>query len=142
MFPGWKDPLEKGMATHSSVLAWRVPWTAGTSRLQPMGSQRGGRDWATLTSPSPVIKQINMQKATGYSPKYKEYGSRVVTIHYLKYLIFNNKSWFMWRNNKMWPRSRNKSKIQKNKFITMFIAALFTITRTWKQPKCPSTDNG
>ena len=36
---GWEDPLEKGMATHSSILAWRIPWTEEPGRLQPMGSQ-------------------------------------------------------------------------------------------------------
>ena len=34
---GWEDPLEKGMATHSSILAWRIPWTEETGRLQSMG---------------------------------------------------------------------------------------------------------
>ena len=37
---GWEDPLEKGMATHSSILAWRIPWTEESSGLQSMGSQR------------------------------------------------------------------------------------------------------
>ena len=37
---GWKDPLEKGMATHSSILAWRIPWTEESHGLQTMGSQR------------------------------------------------------------------------------------------------------
>ena len=36
---GWEDPLEKEMATHSSILAWRIPWTEEPSRLQPMGLQ-------------------------------------------------------------------------------------------------------
>ena len=36
---GQEDPLEKGMATHSSILAWRIPWTVGTGRLQSRGSQ-------------------------------------------------------------------------------------------------------
>ena len=36
---GWEDPLEKEMATHSSFLAWEVPWTEETARLQAMGSQ-------------------------------------------------------------------------------------------------------
>ena len=34
---GWEDPLEKGMATHSSILAWRIPWTEQAGRLQSMG---------------------------------------------------------------------------------------------------------
>jgi len=37
---GWEDPLEEGMATHSSILAWRTPWTEEPGGLQSMGSQR------------------------------------------------------------------------------------------------------
>ena len=39
---GWKDSLDKGMATHSSTLAWRIPWTEEPGRLQFMGSNRVG----------------------------------------------------------------------------------------------------
>jgi len=38
--PGREDPLEKEKATHSSILAWRIPWTVGPGGLQSMGSQR------------------------------------------------------------------------------------------------------
>ena len=41
---GWEDPLEKEMTTHSSILAWRIPWTEKPGRLHPMGSQRVGHD--------------------------------------------------------------------------------------------------
>ena len=41
---GWEDPLEKGMATHSSILAWRIPWTEEPGRLPSMESQRVGHD--------------------------------------------------------------------------------------------------
>ena len=44
---GWEDLLEKEMATHSSTLAWRIPWMEEPGRLQSMGSQRVGHDWAT-----------------------------------------------------------------------------------------------
>ena len=44
---GREDPLEKEMATHSSTLAWRIPWTVEPGRLQSMGSQRVGHDWVT-----------------------------------------------------------------------------------------------
>ena len=37
---GWKDPLEKGMATHFSILAWEIPWTEKPGKLQSMGSQK------------------------------------------------------------------------------------------------------
>ena len=42
--PGSGDPLEKGMATHSSILTWRIPWTEEHGGLQSMGSQRVGHD--------------------------------------------------------------------------------------------------
>ena len=41
---GWKDPLEKEMATHSSILAWRIPWKEKPGRLQSTGSQRVGHN--------------------------------------------------------------------------------------------------
>ena len=41
---GWEDPLGKEMATHSSTLAWKIPWTEKCYRLQSMGSQRVGHD--------------------------------------------------------------------------------------------------
>ena len=42
-----EDPLEKEIATHSSILVWKMPWTEEPGRLQSMGSQRVGHDWAT-----------------------------------------------------------------------------------------------
>ena len=41
---GQEDALEEGMATHSSILAWRIPWTEEPGRLQSMGLQRVGHD--------------------------------------------------------------------------------------------------
>ena len=41
---GWEDPLQKEMATHSSTLAWKIPWTKEPGRLQSMESQRVGHD--------------------------------------------------------------------------------------------------
>ena len=41
---GWEDLLEKEMATHSSILAWKIPWMEEAGRLQSMGSQRVGHD--------------------------------------------------------------------------------------------------
>ena len=43
-FQGWEDPLEKELATHSSILAWKISWTEEPGRLQPMGSRRVGQD--------------------------------------------------------------------------------------------------
>ena len=44
---GWKDPGEEGMATHSSIIAWRIPWTEEPGGLQSTGLQGVGHDWAT-----------------------------------------------------------------------------------------------
>ena len=44
---GWEDPLENKMATHSSILAWKIPWTGELGGLQSMGSQRIGHDLVT-----------------------------------------------------------------------------------------------
>ena len=46
---GWEDPLEKGMATHSRILAWRIPWREESGRPQFMGSQRIRHDLETNT---------------------------------------------------------------------------------------------
>jgi len=50
---GWEDPLEKGMATTSSILAWRIPWTEEIGRLQSMGSHM-----TEQLSPSPSDMQM------------------------------------------------------------------------------------
>ena len=45
---GWEDPLEEGTATHSNILAWRIPWIEESGGLQSMGSQRVRHDWNGL----------------------------------------------------------------------------------------------
>ena len=55
---GWEDPLEKGMATHSSILAWRIPWTEEPGRLQSMGSQK----WVTFTHSSLLLTSRILKK--------------------------------------------------------------------------------
>ena len=59
---GWEDPLEKGMATRSSILIWSIPWTEEPDGLQSMGSYRVGRDRAcTLVLYSRCSEQKNPQ---------------------------------------------------------------------------------
>ena len=45
---GWEGPLEEGMATHSSIVDWRIPWTEKPEGLQSMGLQRVRQDWSDL----------------------------------------------------------------------------------------------
>ena len=76
---GWEDPTEKGMATHSSILAWRIPWTEVPGRLQPMRLQRVGHDffidytpfWRRQWHPTPVLlpgKSHGWRSLVGCSP--------------------------------------------------------------------------
>ena len=53
---GQEDRPEKGMATHSSILVWRIPWTEKPGRLQYMGLQIVGHDWVTNTFTSTIMK--------------------------------------------------------------------------------------
>ena len=67
---GQEDPLEKEMATHSSILAWRIPWTEELGWLQSMGSQRVGHVWATSLSLALFWlkkKQTNTLNIDGFS---------------------------------------------------------------------------
>ena len=52
-----EDPLKKGMATHSSILAWRIPWTEEPGRLQSMESQRVRHNWKWLSMHACPLKQ-------------------------------------------------------------------------------------
>ena len=54
-FLGWEDPLEKGMATYSSFLARRIPWTEEPGGLQSLGSQSVGQDWVTHFLPTRLL---------------------------------------------------------------------------------------
>ena len=60
---GWEDPLKKEMATHSSTLAWRIPWREEPGGLQSMGSKRVGYDWATSLS---LWDGLGIQRTKGF----------------------------------------------------------------------------
>ena len=55
---GQEGPLEEGMATHSNILAWRIPWTEEPDGLQSIGSQRVGHDWSNWASSSKLMWQF------------------------------------------------------------------------------------
>ena len=57
---GGEDPLEKGKATHSSILAWRIPWTEEPGELQSMGFQRVEHELQKVASNYPFPSQITM----------------------------------------------------------------------------------
>ena len=59
-----EDPLEKEMATHSSTLAWKIPWTEDAGMLQSMGLQRVGNNWETTLTHSLTHSSREKQQAT------------------------------------------------------------------------------
>ena len=65
---GWEGPLEEGMATHSSVLAWRIPRTEEAGGLQSMGSQRVGHDWASDTTTDAAVGAEGLSPTLGRGP--------------------------------------------------------------------------
>ena len=65
---GRDDPLEKETATHSSILAWRIPWTEKPGRLQSTGPQRVGHDWNDLA----VAWDCRMKRDPGYLCKFQD----------------------------------------------------------------------
>ena len=68
---GQEDPLDKEMATHSSTLAWKIPWTEEPGRLQSMGSQRVGHNWATSLSLCTTLKRNYAMRKT---KDFRSYG--------------------------------------------------------------------
>ena len=85
---GWEDTLEKEMATHSSILAWRIPWTEEPGRLQSTGSQRVRHDWATSPSPSrspmflktPLSIEISTSFSKWLTPSGRVSGSFILQV--------------------------------------------------------------
>ena len=73
---GWEDPLEKRMAAHSSIVAWRIPWTEEPGKLQSMGSQRIRHDWATNTFTLNIFVQLLFNQIKEI---YKEEIYKIVT---------------------------------------------------------------
>ena len=55
---GWEDPMNEGMATHSSILAWRIPWIEEPGGIRSIGSQRVGYDWVTKHARINDVKHI------------------------------------------------------------------------------------
>ena len=64
---GWEDPLEKGMATHSRILAWRIPWKEEPGGLQSIASQRVRRDWSSDVCSSDLerVRERRREKERG-----------------------------------------------------------------------------
>ena len=108
---GWMASLTQWIRVWVNTRSWW--WTGRLGVLQSMGSQRVRHNWATeLNWWMPVWRFL---KTLGLKPPYKP------AIQLLGIYL-------------------DEIKIERDTCIPLFIAALFTIARTWKQPRCPSTD--
>ena len=87
---GQEDPLEEGMATHSSILAWRTPWAEEPGRLQSMGSQRVRHNWESL-----ACKQA--EKST--EPKHFQKSLLI----YFWNCIYLHQRWYLLLLSLFWP---------------------------------------
>ena len=65
---GWEDPLKEVMATHSSILIWRIPWTEKPDGLQSLGSQRNRHDWSDLAPSTYIHVYTYMKEDSEISP--------------------------------------------------------------------------
>ena len=137
---GWKHPLEKAMATHSSILVWRIPIDSGAWRAAVHGVARVRHDWAELnfTNSSKKIEDgsllnslfqaiiIKIQKK-----KKKKQAKNITKKENYKTTSIKNIDTSTTQQSHCWAYIPRKP---------MFIAALFTIARIWKQPRCPLAD--
>ena len=103
---GQEDPLEKEMATHSSILAWRIPRTEELGRLQSMGSQRVGHDWVT---------SLSLSLPDPWSTKHTSVYSSETSLHQPK------ETWEVWK--------RQGTSVQEQGKILLLIKYVTAITR-------------
>ena len=138
---GWEDPLEKKMATHSSTLAWKIPWMEKPGRLQSVGSQRVGHDWVTSLS----LSLENSALATGlekvsFRPNPKERkampkNAQTTTQLHLSHTLVKERSKFSK------PGFSNKWTVNFQMFKLVLEKAeepeikLATSTGSWKKPE-------
>ena len=136
---GQEDPLEEGMATHSSILSWRILWTEGPNRWQSMQLQRIGHDWATNTSLSlqgvTIIHIIKLCFLNGTSERQIRLNTKtwVREVHAGETVLCGNRSGLIfWSGRKKWvacnyrfslPLASASSSIVK--FVTCFEQILF-----------------
>ena len=77
--PGWENPLEEGMETHSSILAWRIPWTEKPGGLQSMELQRIRHNWSNLACTDPPNKVTKYVYSENYKTLMKEMHASKIT---------------------------------------------------------------
>ena len=95
LIPGSGISLEKGMATHSSILAWRIPWTEEPGGLNSMGLQRVGHDWVTNT-----FTLFHTCARPTFKKKWapREFGTDMYTLQYFKWITKKDLLYSTWNS--------------------------------------------
>ena len=91
---GWEDPLEKGIETHSSILAWRIPWTEEPGGLQSMGLQRVGHDWVTNTFTSHIVQYLALRWKPHLTQRYPYLRKKFDQFQHIHFLF--GPIWKLW----------------------------------------------
>ena len=126
---GWEDPLEREMAIHSGILAWRIPWTEEPGGLQPMGLQRVGHKWATNTTIT-----------TCYYPIEERF--ELLFIFFLQYstkCIQPSRNWCFWHVANISSVLQSRSHVQL--FATPWTTASQSIINSRSSPKLMSIES-
>ena len=124
---GQEDPLEKGMATHSSILAWRIPWTEEPGGLQSMGSQRVGHDWATKHSTDDIYayyreKNYPLPQSSEHSHccfVFEAIKNLFCEIQYVLENFFFFVLWIWCRRRREWQRMRRQDSITDSMDVSL-----------------------
>ena len=112
---GWEDALKEGMVTHSSVPAWRIPWTEEFGGLQPTGSQRIGLDWVTKHTATPQKRHSSIL----LTERHSRHLSVIQTVYLLiicpapKRLRWLLKKRMQYKSTKWWEDIRWEKRVRK-----------------------------
>ena len=99
---GSEDPLEEEMATHSNILAWRIPWTEEPGSLQSMGSQRVGHNWATNTFTFTFFDFEKCFGVSSLSSHWADHHRELYKIHFLSHITVHSRNGLLLHNKRGW----------------------------------------
>ena len=136
---GWEEPLGKEMATHSSTLAWKIPWMEEPGRLHSMGSQRVGHDWVSSLSffPFPTISfetgvfTIPIYRLANWGPETQV---TCLSAHSLISTWFETWTQAIWLQRLSWPCYYDPN-LPKKQTLGLLLTTVFLMPSTVPESK-------
>ena len=125
---GWEDPLEEEMATHSSILAWEIPWTEQPGGLQSMGLQRVGHDWAHTDTRSIIPPYKGKSIVPCCKNIMPSLEARHKKPHIVWFLLWNVHNWQIQRHGKCLSGCQRHSDCSGFHFKTALSTAVYLHT--------------